>query len=163
MQPTVPIVASARPVIVPPWMPIAFGELGEVEDVRRGKSNARIEAYHEITFAGRAVDDVPWCASFVGWCLESGGVRSTRSKSAASYAPWGVSCGYVFGALAVFAKSDPDAGGSGHTAFLLGVNGATAWILGGNQSNAVTIASRSTRGMRTRWPSTVTLPDAVIR
>ena len=158
MQPPSPIVSVPRPVVVPRWLPIALGELGVVEDTRPGRSERRIEQYHAATRGGAELDDVPWCASFVGWVLESAGVPSTKRKSAASYATWGTAVGWdAFGGVVVFGKSDPDAGGTGHVGFLLGVSGSRCFVLGGNQSNAVTIAVREQRGAAVRWPHAIAI------
>ncbi len=133
----------AQPVIVPPWMPVAFGEVGVLEDTRPGKSAARISEYHSVTRAGVSTDDVPWCASFVSWCLECAGVPSTRSKTAASYGSWGEPCfNPVFGCVVLFGRGDRDAVGSGHVAFNVGVSGMEIYVLGGNQNNRVSIRTR---------------------
>ncbi len=169
MQPTSTAI-TARPVHIPRWLPVALGEIGIVEDPRVGKSNPRVELYHSATRGGRALDDVPWCASYACWVLEQCGIRSPRSKRAADFATWGQPCidltpdgkggfHYAPGALVVFGKEDPDAGGSGHVAFALGRSLQTVYIVGGNQTNAVTIAQRSTRPViAVRWPDAIQLP-----
>ena len=143
-------------IVVPPHLQVALGEIGVIEDIRPGRSNPRIEQYHALTAAGAAVDDVSWCASYVGWCLEMAGIKSTRSKSAASYATWGEPCldtvlrdgswvydpSTMFGAVALMAKFDKDAGGTGHVGFLMGVSGTDIFLCGGNQDNRVSIAVR---------------------
>jgi uncharacterized protein (TIGR02594 family) len=163
MQPSsARLVAVARPVIVPPWMPIALGELGVLEDTRVGKSNPRVEGFHAITSGGAAVDDVPWCASFVGWALEQAAIRSTRSKMAASYATWGVECPFVFGCVVLMKPSDPDAGGSGHVGFGLSLVGNDRfYLLGGNQSDRVGIDIRKVADIAARrWPVGQPIPQA---
>lgn len=147
-------------IAVPQWIRVALGEIGVIEDVRPGKSNPRVSQYHAITRAGAATDDVPWCASFVGFCLEMAGVTSTKSKAAASYATWGEACDSpYFGSVIVFGKSDPDAKGTGHVGFCLGVSGPDVYVLGGNQNNRVSIATRKKSAIvATRWPHSVQLP-----
>jgi len=158
------MLGGARPVVVPRWIPIALGELGVVEDTRPGQSNGRIEEYHAMTRAGRAHDDVAWCASFVSWVLEQSGIRSTRNKAAASYLSWGEECrDYTppFGAVLVFGKRDKDAKGSGHVGFCLGVSGPTVFLLGGNQGDRVSIAPRMLADVvAMRWPAAVQAPSA---
>lgn len=162
MQPTSPkLIITPRPVIVPPWVAIGLGEIGVVEDTRPGRSTLRVEGYHQCTMAGRAVDDISWCSSYVGYALESAGLRSTRSKTAASYKTWGVACGWVFGAVIVFPKSDPDSGGSGHVGFLMGLSGADVFCLGGNQGNRVSIAVKKKAGAVCRWPEGLPIPPAL--
>lgn len=147
-------------VYVPDWICIAFGELGVCEDPRPGKSNKRIELYHSLTRGGIALDDVAWCASGVGWCLEMAGVPSTKSKAAISYGSWGDVCSVGrFGAITGFGKSDPDAKGTGHVGFDLGVSGPDIWILGANQGNRWSIAQRKVKDVIfSRWPHAVQLP-----
>jgi uncharacterized protein (TIGR02594 family) len=156
VQPSTPLPSFPRPVVVPRWIPIALGELGVVEDTRPGRSERRIEQYHAATRGGHAVDDVAWCASYVAWVLESAGVPSSRRKQAISYATWGTAAGWdAFGGIVLFPRTDPDAGGTGHVAFLLGVSGKHCFVLGGNQANAVTIAKRETVGASVRWPHAI--------
>lgn len=169
--PTPPI--GPVPVVIPAWIPVALGEIGVLEDIRPGLSTARIEDYHAVTGAGRAPDDVPWCASFVSWCLEQCGIRSTRSKTARSYAAWGVACvrsskvapprpRWTIGAVTVFGPRDADAGGTGHVAFLLGASGPDVWVLGGNQGNRVSIAQRKAADViAVRWPESVAIPTSI--
>lgn len=143
------------PIIeVPPWIAVALGEVGVLEDTRAGKSTRRIEQYHAVTRGGEAVDDVPWCSSYVCWCLEQCGILSTRSKGAASWSKWGMAVltSRQFGVV-VFGKVDPDAGGTGHVAFSLGQSGGEIYVLGGNQRQRVSIATRAAKDVVTcRWP-----------
>lgn len=147
-------------VVVPNWVRVAFGEVGVVEYTQPGKSNHRIERYHEITRAGVADDQVPWCSSFVSFCLEMAGVVSTKSKAAISYGGWGDVCGIdKFGCVILFGKSDPDAKGTGHVGFCIGVSGPDVFVLGGNQGNRVSIATRKRKDViACRWPHAVQLP-----
>jgi uncharacterized protein (TIGR02594 family) len=161
--------SAPTPILIPPWVAIALGEIGVVEDTRKGKSTRRIEEYHAVTRAGTAVDDVPWCASYVSWALEQAGVPSTRSKSASSYASWGAPCVgpdgkalFAVGSVLVFGKADIDAKGTGHVAFCLGAGGGLVYALGGNQGNAVSIAPRKAASVvAVRWPRVAPLPGLV--
>lgn len=170
-QPSTPI--GPVPVVIPPWIPVALGELGVLEDIRPGRSTARIEEYHAVTGAGVAPDDVPWCASFACWSLEQCGIKSTRSKTARAFATWGAPCvrtskvaptrwRWTVGAVVVFGPRDADAGGSGHVGFLLGASGPDVWILGGNQQNRVSIAQRKAADvLAVRWPESVPIPTSI--
>ncbi len=136
----------------PPWLARARRELG-VKEVKGAGHCARILQYHQATRLKAQSDEIPWCASFVCWCLEGEGIRSTRSARAADYATWGKETYLEPGAVVVFGKADPDSGGSGHVGLLTGVEGDGLWILGGNQANAVTIALRpASRMVACRWP-----------
>ncbi len=137
----------------PPWLRLARLELG-VRETPGLKSTTRILQYREHGKKRPWVgDESPWCADFVNFCLENAGIRSTRSARAADYATYGRETYPEPGCIAVFGKADPDAGGSGHVAFLLGVDGSDLRVLGGNQANAVTIARRpASRAVAYRWP-----------
>jgi uncharacterized protein (TIGR02594 family) len=150
---TTPKALPPTAVKVPTWIAVALGEIGVVEDLRKGKSTPRVEQYHAITRAGPAVDDVSWCASFVSWCLEMGGVSSTKSKTAASYTAWGVACELKFGAVVFFGTQDKDAGHTGHVGFCVGVSGEDVFLLGGNQNQRVEIGVRKKANVTAiRWP-----------
>lgn len=123
------------------WIDVARKEIG-TREVAGERDNPRIVQYHAVTRAGSAPDEVPWCSSFVCWCFEQVGIRSTRSKSASSWRTWGQPCGFEPGAVVVFGKNDPDAKGTGHVAFLMGIDGDDVLVLGGNQGNRVCMAWR---------------------
>lgn len=138
---------------VPAWVRIGLAEIGVVEDIRPGKSLPRIEDYHAVTYAGRTNDDVPWCSSFCCFLFESAGIRSTKSKTAASWANWGYTVPPRQFAVCVFGKVDRDAGGSGHVGICLGISGKELYLLGGNQNQRVSIATRKLADVKTwRWP-----------
>lgn len=158
-------VLPPRAVWVPPWIPLALGEIGVLEDTRPGKSHPRIEQFHAITSGGAAPDDVPWCASYVSWVLEMAGVKSTKSKMAASYATWGVVCPRLaFGCVVLMGKSDKDAAGSGHVGFAIGAVGATDFLLlGGNQGDRVSVDYRKVANIAAlRWPPGYAIPPQLV-
>ena len=119
------------------WMKIARAELGVAEDP--AGSNARIEAYHATTQGGAADDAVPWCASFVNFCVEAAGLRGTRSKAARSWMTWGVDAGdFVPGCVVVLKRGTAP---KGHVGFFAGFQSGRIKLLGGNQGDAVGVAS----------------------
>ncbi len=134
------------------WLQAARRELG-IKEVRGTMNNPRIVWYHSFSKLRAKNDEVPWCASFVNAMLETSGIRTPRSAAASSFASWGKECPLQDGAVVVFGKADPDAGGTGHVAFCVGVEGDNVLVLGGNQNNAVTIAKRpKSRIVAVRWP-----------
>jgi len=136
----------------PAWLVLARAELGMREKPGL-EDNPRILEYFAATRYHAPHDEVPWCAAFVCFCLESAKARSPRSCRAADFANWGKQSELVDGAVVVFGKADPDAGGSGHVAFCVGLEGDWVFVLGGNQSNAVTVAKRpKSRVVAVRWP-----------
>lgn len=158
---TPPLELPPTAIVVPRWISVALGEIGVREDTRPGASHPRIEQYHAITSAGPTVDDVPWCSSFVCWCMEMAGIRSTKSKAASSWLTWGIQARNPgLGAIAVLGKSDPDAKGTGHVGFCLGISGPELFLLGGNQNQRVGIDVRSVnKVIAWRCPSPIELPQ----
>lgn len=147
-------------VIVPKWIRVGLGEIGTIEDTRSGQSNPGVEKYHAITRAGKADDGVAWCASYAGWCLEMAGVTSTKNKAASSYISYGDACLMRFGSILVFGKADPDAKGTGHVGFGMGISGKYVYVLGGNQRNEVNISPRLVSTVvAIRWPKSIELPS----
>lgn len=161
---TTPRASGTRPVFIPRWMAVFFGELGVLEDTRPGKSNPRIEQYHGVTRGGPAFDDVAWCSSALCWGFEACGIASPRTKRAADWAPWGQAVeGWPFGCVLVFGKSDPDAKGSGHVALCCGVSAKDVFVFGGNQDNRWSFARRAQSGvLARRWPLSVEVPAPLV-
>ena len=117
----------------PRWLTFAKRELGTKEIVGRSHT-ARIIEYHATTSLRATTDEVPWCSSFVNWCVERSGLRGTRSARARDWLNWGVPLRQPrLGAIAVFSRD-----GGGHVGFYVGETERDVRVLGGNQSNAVT-------------------------
>jgi uncharacterized protein (TIGR02594 family) len=138
----------------PAWLARALREVG----VREGKDDARILQYRTATklrpWAGTSGPGSPWCADFVGWCLEQEDVASTRSAAAASYAAYGRESGLLPGAIVLFGKRDPDAAGTGHVGFVVAEPvGGMVEVVSGNQADAVTRKLYPTSKVAAcRWP-----------
>jgi uncharacterized protein (TIGR02594 family) len=134
----------------PSWLARARRELG----VREGKDDTRILQYHQCTGLKARSSKVPWCASYVCFCLEQEGVKSTRSATAASYKTFGKESEVRPGAIIVFPKFDIDSGGTGHVGF---VNawpvGGTVEVISGNCANSVKLKNYKWRtAVAVRWP-----------
>lgn len=130
------------------WMDVAQAEIG----VKEGAGAGRIEQYHASTKGGSQPDSVPWCSSFVNFCIEQGGLAGTDSKRARSWVTWGEEIDSPrSGAIVVFSRGNSS---QGHVGFFAGMNAGRLLILGGNQSNAVNISEFSpTKILAIRWPN----------
>ena len=117
---------------------MARQELDVVEEEDEA-SNPRIERYHATTSGGAELDSVPWCSSFVNFCVEQAGLKGTDSKAARSWMNWGKSASaFVPGCIVVLQRG---AAPKGHVGFFVGTEAGRLRILGGNQGNRVSIAS----------------------
>ena len=138
-------------MIGPAWMIAALSELGTAEVPGDG-NNPRIVEYQRATTLHATDDATPWCAAFVSWCLQQGGVESTRSSLARSYMPWGVACGERYGAVVVLKRGEKPL--QGHVGFLVDATPSTVWVLGGNQNDRVSLARfERARLLGMRWPA----------
>jgi uncharacterized protein (TIGR02594 family) len=119
------------------WLEIAKGEIG-VKEFSGSKHEKRIIQYHSATTLKATEDEVPWCSSFVSWCLEEAGIKSTKNAWARSYLSWGVKIDKpVVGCVVVFSRGV----NSGHVAFYMGEGILGIQCLGGNQGNKVCIST----------------------
>lgn len=135
-----PAAALAEPPAATPterWLEAARAELGTGEVAGDG-NNPRIVAYHASTDGGPAADSVPWCSSFVNFCVQKAGVQGTRSKAARSWIEWGRPSEFVPGAIVVLKRGAPP---KGHVGFFVGADNGRIQLLGGNQADRVSIAS----------------------
>ncbi len=141
----------------PPWLAKARTFLDLAEEPGDAASNPQIEEFHASTVMGRATDDVPWCASFVNFCMANCGnekVAQSRLNSAraADWLKWGqVSLTEpTLGALVVLHPQSPKA--SGHVGFFVRANDSTVTLFGGNQGNAVNERDYAKTAVRdVRW------------
>jgi uncharacterized protein (TIGR02594 family) len=140
---------EARAEDIPAWYKIALNELG-VKEVPGDKNNARIVEYHSATSLKSNKDSVPWCASFVCWCLEKAGMKSPKSARARSFLGYGIEVtDPVPGDICVFARD-----GGGHVGFFHSESRSDIFVLGGNQADKVSImAYPKTRLLGFRRPS----------
>jgi uncharacterized protein (TIGR02594 family) len=135
----------------------AIGYIGQREIPGREHNALIVQWWRAIRRGGIRDDETPWCAAFVGACLEEVGIRSSRFESAASYLAWGQHLMRPApGCIVVLSRS----GGGGHVGFLAGADVlGNLLILGGNQGNAVNVAAfPMTRVQGLRWPEGWPLP-----
>jgi uncharacterized protein (TIGR02594 family) len=117
---------------------IARAELG-VAEVPGAGDNPRILDYHATTGGGKEPDSVPWCSSFVNFCVERAGLKGTDSKAARSWMDWGREAQAFFpGCIVVLERG---AAPQGHVGFFVGTESGRIQLLSGNQGNRVSIAS----------------------
>ena len=141
----------------PIWYKKAQTQIGTLE-ADGSKDNPKIIEYHAETSLKATHDSVPWCASFVSWCLETTGVKSTRSARARSYLDWGIRLDTpIPGCVVVLSRGTAH----GHVGFFTGVQNPTGIeILGGNQHDQVCVAVfLKSRVIAYRWPHEVPLPS----
>jgi len=121
-------------VIEPRWLTVAKGELG-VKEIPGSGDNPRIVEYHQTTTLKATDDAVPWCSSFVNWCLEQAGVRGTKSAAASSWRDWGEELEEGrLGCIVVMRRQ-----GGNHVGFYMSEDADGVFVLGGNQGDAVNV------------------------
>lgn len=145
----------------PAWLVEARRHIGTREIHGAAHEPKILGWWRAIRRGGIKSDEVPWCAAFVGGCLEAVGIISSRFESARSYLDWGVRLARpVPGCVAVFSRA-----GGGHVGFVVAGDGAgRLLVLGGNQKNMVSIAPfDQDRVIGYRWPKAVPLTDEPLR
>ena len=146
----------------PNWLDIALREIDVAEFRGADKHNSRIIEYHHTTDLKATSDEVPWCSSYVNWCMQMALVPRTKSAAARSWLAWGVPMARpATGAVAVLTRgTGPQPGpevidAPGHVGFYLGYAGlGRILVLGGNQGDTVSIELYPiTRVLGYLWPS----------
>jgi uncharacterized protein (TIGR02594 family) len=133
------------------WIKIARGYIGTREIPGPKHNPLIVRMWKWIKRGGIKDDENPWCAGFVGACLEEAGFISSRFEGASSYLRWGRDCPMVYGCVVVITR----AGGSGyHVGFAVGKDRAgNILVLGGNQDNQVKVSAFAANRIRARrWP-----------
>ena len=142
----------------PQWLAIARPLIG-LHEIKGAKHSPEIlDMWRAIKRSGIQSDEVPWCAAFVGACLERAGIKSSRFESAASYLTWGVRLDVpAHGCIVVFSRD-----GGGHVGFVVGLDPTgKLLVLGGNQGDQVCIkAFAQDRVTGYRWPVDVPINAA---
>lgn len=134
-----------------PWMVTARSLIGERE-IKGPKHNSKIVAmWTSIRSTWFTDDETPWCAGFIGHCLEVNGIKSTRSAAAASYRNFGVKLDRpAYGCIAVKGRT-----GGNHVTFIVGRDRQGRLLgLGGNQNDMVKISTFPANAFDTFvWPT----------
>ena len=168
-------------VAVPKWIDIARQELGQREESGLSANNPRILEYLatfsflseyrykvknkktgkkvKTAYTMSQVDETPWCACFVNWCLQKAGQPVHDSARAKDWLNYGVALDQPrLGAIVVLykkpGKSTAGTTSSGyHVGFYISGIGSDLVILGGNQSNQVSEKAMSGWTVKGyRWP-----------
>lgn len=145
-----------------PWFDKAKEYIGMKEIAGIKHAPFIIRMWARIKMSGIKDDETPWCAAFVGSCLEEVGIQSTRTGWALDYAKYGQKLDYpVQGAIAY--KRRVNSAGKvigGHVAFVAGQDEmGRIMLLGGNQGNKVGIDPFGISGiLGYRWPNGYPLP-----
>ena len=146
----------------PKWLEIAEKEIGVLE--KRGGENPRILAYHASTTLKAKEDEIPWCSSFINWCVTRAGIKGTNSAAAISWRNWGVPTEPKEGAIVIIRQkkkgTDKATGSSSgnHVAFFKKIEKGRIFLLGGNQSDQAKVSSfglGSYEVLDCRWPAQV--------
>lgn len=139
----------------PSWLVIAKGELG-VSEKPGAAIEKRIVEYHLTTTLGATDDAVPWCASFVCWCLEQAGYKHPRSARAVSFSGYGEQVNEPHPGCIVVTKRK----GGYHVGFFIEKTAFGFKMLGGNQSDKVCIKEfADSQVVAIRIPSNLTNDD----
>ncbi|NRA86859.1 MAG: TIGR02594 family protein [Rhizobiales bacterium] len=121
------------------YLQIAINEQG-TKEIKGQKDNPKIVQYFaDVGHEWVKDDETPWCAAFVGSCLEKAGLTSTRALNARSYLKWGRKIiKPVVGCVVIFKRGKSS--WQGHVAFYMGETKTHIKVLGGNQGNTVKIS-----------------------
>jgi uncharacterized protein (TIGR02594 family) len=147
---TYPLNALAQPA----WLVIANAEEGTHERPGLAQNEPRILEYlatfpalghtplpgdaHDPPRMMGQVDETPWCACFVNFCLERAGCARGPSPRARDWLHYGTACAAQPGAIAVlYRKPFNDSATGWHVGFWIGGAPAFPALLGGNQDNRV--------------------------
>jgi uncharacterized protein (TIGR02594 family) len=141
---------------LPPWMKVAYGEIGQREVFGANHNPRILEYFQSMQIAQPPKDDeTPWSSAFIHWVLKQSGINGSGTLVNRSWMRWGLASPLKPGCIAVFWTVSPEAE-TGHAGFLVSVleDGNRLAILGGNQSDQVNIAMLpKSRLLGCRWPS----------
>ena len=148
--------------IAPAWLQVAKKEMGVLE-IPGEEHNERILLYHDYTTLDASTDEVPWCSSFVNFCIAKCDLSLpyTRSARARSWLLWGQQQSIpAYGCIVVMKRGGQGQPGPdvlkapGHVGFFIEpVGKSRIRILGGNQKNSVCERDYSAgRVLSYRWP-----------
>lgn len=143
---------ETEPSGTPTWFTIAEGEIGVSEAAGPG-NNPRIVEYHQSTTLRATEDSVPWCSSFVNFCMKKAGFPGTGSASARSWRNFGGNLDTSRLGCIVVLRRGPNPN-NGHVGFFAGESTSHLRLLGGNQSDQVKFSNfPKSMLLAYRWPT----------
>jgi uncharacterized protein (TIGR02594 family) len=139
----------------PKWLEIAEAEVG-VKEIPGTAANPRIVEYAKHTTLKATSDEVPWCSSFVNFCIAEAGMKPTGLANARSWLKWGVPHTEPRpGCIVVLSRGNNPQ--SGHVGFYASdVGNGLIKVLGGNQGDQVKYSNfPKSSVIGYRWPEGV--------
>ena len=134
-------VAAPQQAEVPAWYAVALEEMarGVSELPGNDRHHPDIVKYirsthYPLDFEEESDEDVPWCATFVNWCLEAAQATSIKSARARDWLDWGSALDTPrIGCVTVLWRESPESR-KGHIGFYAGTDpDGNVQLLGGNQ------------------------------
>ena len=147
---------TQRTSIVPPWLEVAFEEIGTYEIVGV-EDNPRIIEYLETVKGGLPKDttlhdEIAWCAASHNWCYKQVGIKGTNKPNARSWLKFGIRLTEPRFGCTVVLKRGKEAW-MGHVGFFLDQHSGFVRLLGGNQKNRFGINNYKIADVLDyRWP-----------
>lgn len=147
-----------------PWVDIAYEELKKygkyIEEQEPLASKVR--EYHKVGGNNSSYDSsVPWCASFVNWCLNKSNFKNWKSASslaALKSKEMKIVNEELFGGILVLSKPNNI---NGHVGFIVGQTpDLKSYVcLGGNQSNKIKLSTFSKTPTKSFSKVSIVLPE----
>lgn len=129
---------------VPDWFIIAWDErLNQVHELPGNQHHPDIIKYGTSVDLHVTTDEVPWCSSFVNWCISQTNRTTTKSALARSWLSYGFHSEIRLGSVVIFKRGKSSI--FGHVGFAMYHEKEfnRIHVLGGNQSDAVTVQAYS--------------------
>ncbi len=121
---------------VPAHYSIAKAYLG-TKEIPGKRHNQKIRNFFKVVVGKFYGDETPWCAAFVGYCLDRANSPHTGSLGARSYERYGHKVIVpMIGDIVVLWRGKRS-GWAGHVGFYAGETRNSIIVLGGNQNNEV--------------------------
>lgn len=148
---------------------IAKAQIGVLEFKGAGSNPNIVEMWRVGRVAGPPVndDDVAWCSAFLCACVETAGIKSTRSGLAKSWIKWGQPLNRPrVGGICVLNRANDPAGRDwrGHVGIIAAVAETTIRLLSGNANNSVCVAEFARERIAAgglRWALDVPFTDEI--